>query len=929
MPDHHHRSGPLKQSNKRNKRSLASKRSITRQAGGKVEGRRVGFKQRLVAHNKADRRHIQQQRRDVKRAELVRRKRGIDGESLPPPRVIGIISLGSNEEIEAELRDLILQQADRVFKSPSSESDDIDDTYPTVTAKFEKHKKDGNLTVLTNSTAFKSHYKGESNDDAALFAALDLCRVCDLVLFVIDGNGERDEDVVGMNIGGEDRSFATGKTGSTAQDWEHLISERGDRILSTIKTQGIPRVATILAKTGADPDLGGDFEDDDDQMTTQSGRSIRRGNLKRKTDIKKYVSRFATTEFGVNNDKVIEVILGGSDGSGGPSDDAVDERSVVVDPVVHKTRILADSLVRTLCTMAASPSNWVSQVPRSYILADSHSYDEGSEELTITGYVRGLAPYDVNSLMHVPNVGTFSCRCLRKAKNPSARANPKDVTLQDDADVIESDPMKRDSLERFAAPDALDGEQNLVGFDEEDEDVDGDDSHDNTAADMGGKIFARPTGWSDYQSAWLDGVDDDAIDTNDFDHGELAEELNKKSSQSVATNAMDLDEANEISKEERQALVEQRRKQQQEDQEFPDEVQVDEEEKARDRFARYRSLKSFKKSHWDSKENLPDSYASIFHFANFKSTQRAVMAEMKDMVKEAEACNGNFWNGHKKSNGGQQDETTMGEGSDEEDDSILMGCVPSGSYISITLECVKSDDLNGLGDNPLLCAVSLLPHENKVSVLHMGLSNCKDSTSDVPVKSKDLLTFRCGWRTWTGRPVFSQNNLNCDKHKFERFLPPQGNFFAASVFGPVTYTPCPVLAFREVNGRKVLAAFGSMMGADADRIIVKRIILTGYPVRVHKRFATVKYMFYDPEDVKWFKPAELTTKHGLNGKIEQSVGEHGTMKCLFNAPIKQHDTVCLCLYKRIYPKFADSETQTFADGVTVRSIKPKQSLIVK
>jgi pre-rRNA-processing protein TSR1 len=46
------------------------------------------------------------------------------------------------------------------------------------------------------------------------------------------------------------------------------------------------------------------------------------------------------------------------------------------------------------------------------------------------------------------------------------------------------------------------------------------------------------------------------------------------------------------------------------------------------------------------------------------------------------------------------------------------------------------------------------------------------------------------------------------------------------------------------------------------------------------------------------------TKHGLQGNILDSVGDHGTMKCLFNAPIKQHDTVCLPLYKRIYPKYA-------------------------
>lgn len=51
-------------------------------------------------------------------------------------------------------------------------------------------------------------------------------------------------------------------------------------------------------------------------------------------------------------------------------------------------------------------------------------------------------------------------------------------------------------------------------------------------------------------------------------------------------------------------------------------------------------------------------------------------------------------------------------------------------------------------------------------------------------------------------------------------------------------------------------------------------------------------------------PAGITTKHGLQGNIMQSVGDHGVMKCLFNAPIKQHDTVCLPLYKRVFPKFA-------------------------
>lgn len=897
MPNHHHRSGPLKQSNKKNKRTKSSKRNAGRLAGGKVESRKSSFKQRLVAHTKADRRHIQQQKRDTKRQELIRRKRGIGGNAAPP-RVVGIISLGATEETEETLRSVILQQADLVVAVNSVE------TKPTtVTAKYEKHKKDGNLTILTNCTAFRSQYQSERSDDAAIFSALDLCRVCDLILLVIDVDGEKPENFVGMSIGGndDDKSFSTNTSTSTTKDLEHLISERGDRVLHAMKSYGLPRVVTILAKTKGESEFEDydDDDDDDDHMTTQSAKSLRRNNLKRKMNVKKFVSRFATTEFGVDNDKVIEINL---------KDDIVGTDEPI-DRKAHTRRILTDSLIRSLCSISASPPNWVSKLPRSYILSDSHSYDSEIKKLQISGYIRGVAPFDVNSLIHVPNLGTFTCEKLMQTSIPGKRnkSRSKDMICDANEYVVESDPTKIEDLKMFASPDALDGEQNLVGFDEADEDYLETDSADlnNTEKDNG---FARPVGWSDYQSAWLGAIDDgeNGAEYDDIDHGELANELNMKSS--VAADTMEIDDANEVSPEERRALMKERKEQQKDHQEFPDEVQVNDDDKARDRFARYRSLTSFKKSYWDPKENLPDSYASIYHFSSFKSTQRSVMGGMKDLKKVGESSNWKFLNIKNNTEKNYQNADAMEADSDSDDESgFLEGCVPTGSYVTIVLKDVEPKDYNALGSNALLCAATLLPHENKVSVVNMGLQNCMGLSTAAPVKSKDVLTFRCGWRTWTGRPIFSQNNLNCDKHKFERYMPQAGSFFAASVFGPVTYTPCPILVFRNVNGMKELVAFGSMIGADADRIILKRIILTGFPVRVNKRFASVKYMFNDPEDVKWFKPAGLTTKHGLNGKIEQSVGEHGTMKCLFNAPIKQHDTVCLCLYKRVFPKYEEEE----------------------
>ena len=53
----------------------------------------------------------------------------------------------------------------------------------------------------------------------------------------------------------------------------------------------------------------------------------------------------------------------------------------------------------------------------------------------------------------------------------------------------------------------------------------------------------------------------------------------------------------------------------------------------------------------------------------------------------------------------------------------------------------------------------------------------------------------------------------------------------------------------------------------------------------------------------WFRPAELTTKHGQSGHIVCPVGTHGLFKVNFGRAVQGHDTVCLNLYKRIYPKF--------------------------
>jgi pre-rRNA-processing protein TSR1 len=306
------------------------------------------------------------------------------------------------------------------------------------------------------------------------------------------------------------------------------------------------------------------------------------------------------------------------------------------------------------------------------------------------------------------------------------------------------------------------------------------------------------------------------------------------------------------------------------DEEFPDEVDTPLDVPARTRFAKYRHLKSFRNSSWDPNESLPKDYPRNFNYHNFKKTQKHVLAKALELDQE-----------------------------NRED------CVPVGSFTRLHIMDVPkavASKLCMLAKTNLVTASGLLEHECEVSILHFSVK--KHDTYHAPIKSKEELIFHVGFRQFVGRPTFSSEFINTDKNKMERFLH-AGRFSVASIYAPISFPPVPTIVLKRVgeDATPAVAAVGSLKTVDPDRIILKRVILTGYPQRVSKRKASVRHMFYNPEDVKWFKPVELYTKRGLRGRIKEPVGTHGAMKCLLNGVLEQRDTVCLNLYKRAYPKW--------------------------
>ncbi|KAG9329143.1 hypothetical protein JZ751_013465 [Albula glossodonta] len=511
---------------------------------------------------------------------------------------------------------------------------------------------------------------------------------------------------------------------------------------------------------------------------------------------------------------------------------------------------------------------------RAHILGQRAAFipasDTGAGTLCVSGYVRGR-PLQVNRLLHIVGHGDFQISRIDAPPDPlplisSTSCPPKhengDVEMQDGGDpavrlLVEADPARRESLQTEAELDPMDGEQT---WPTDTELLEAEEDRRNK------KIMKVPKGTSNYQAAWIledgeENVEDDeeseddvrvieeqmAREVDDSDSQEEEEEEVSSSGHNLAEQRYD---ENMDQMEEGEEL--RRYREARTNDMFPDEVDTPLGTPARIRFQRYRGLKSMRSSPWDPLENLPPEYARIFQFQNFERTRRRILAEAT-----------------------------------QEDEGVMVGW-----YVTLHIENVPPSVMESFQAGRPLVLVSLLPHEQKMSVMHMLVKRHPANTD--PIKSKEELVFQCGFRRFRASALFSQHT-SADKHKLERFLP-SGAPTVVSVYAPITFPTAGVLLFKQ-------GAEGCLLSCDPQRVVLKRIVLSGHPFKINRRSAVVRYMFFSREDIMWFKPVELRTKWGRRGHIKEALGTHGHMKCVFDKQLCSQDTVLMNLYKRVFPRW--------------------------
>ncbi len=829
---HSHKSGWQKQTNKGHKQTFRSKRALDKDVGGKVN---VGYTS-TTRRNRAGSAVgsisgvsslASQGRKNRANRNSMIRKNKRDAVLMNKRRGGGSSAKAKVEGAPRTVGIIFLNDSGRVPNVA-----DLDEGTVISSSGV------GHATKVYREEKFRVTYKVAARN---ALSVLDTAKTCDVLCFVLPlvdsrvSTGLSDLASVASAVSSSGSGRKSKNSSVLTTFFTESVDELGRQFMSLCLAQGLPSVVGVL-------------------------QNLEMCQSKHQAAVRKHAANFFAEEFGESSKMVVDTPARTSMQDGGERE----ERAL---------SLLRTQFLRALMEIPLKTINWRSE--RSYMCGlKAETVDANT--LSVSGYLRGK-PLHVNQLVHIPGMGNFNI--LKMYESPDPYALKRHKVLDGDRLIAVADPAKLPDMTEEAEPDLLAGDQTWPTMDEmreEEKQHLAMDEADNEKAKK--KKKKKKKSHADFEQAEFQALWEEGLSDSDDSGDDEEESLDQDEQEELAEG---LDEANTISLEEWRK----KREKEQEELDYPDEVDTPTDIAAKERFKKYRGLKSFRTSPWHPMESLPREYARIFRLKHPK----AIANEALGVAAERERA----WL--------QQQLTAADNGMDVEGgDNMLSTCALPGQYITLHIVGENAGNvLHELESQSLPLNVgALLEHEHKLNVVNFLVQ--KNPEYEEPVKARELLNLSCGFWRRPIRPTFSEHSPGADKFKFERFLHHR-QWVVASAYAPITFgASTPVLVFNS-NNTDVVAS-GTVLDNNPDRIVLKKIVLSGHPIRTKKSWAVVRYMFFNPADIRYFKPIRLWTKYGREGVIREPLGTHGLFKCTFNKPINNADTVCMSLYKRIYPK---------------------------
>ncbi|XP_034937302.1 ribosome biogenesis protein BMS1 homolog [Chelonus insularis] len=227
-----------------------------------------------------------------------------------------------------------------------------------------------------------------------------------------------------------------------------------------------------------------------------------------------------------------------------------------------------------------------------------------------------------------------------------------------------------------------------------------------------------------------------------------------------------------------------------------------------------------------------------------------------------------------------------------------------GMYIRIEFEAVPCELITNFDPTYPLIVGGLLHGEENIGFVQVRIK--KHRWYPKILKTRDPLILSVGWRRFQTLPIFSKLEDNM-RHRMLKYTPEHvacmGHFW-----GPITPPGTGILAIQDIATRTPgfrIAATGSVVELDKSTRIVKKLKLTGVPMKIYKKTAFIKDMFNSKLEVAKFEGAKIKTVSGIRGQIKKANSKpEGSFRATFEDKILLSDIVfCRTWYKVDVPKF--------------------------
>lgn len=526
--------------------------------------------------------------------------------------------------------------------------------------------------------------------------------------------------------------------------------------------------------------------------------------------------------------------------------------------------------IRNISQKLPKSVNW--RDSRGYLVADEvswHSIDgENNGYVVVEGITRG-AGFNCDRLVHLNGHGDFQLERIEQVARHKNEKVESYVPSAEQDTLEELNSVEVDMIDDHDDTDWVHEPQLGIKMEEK--------TYFNDVLQAATRKYKLPAGTSQYQSKWLlddvlEGVSD-AEEENQLTSQDEAmdEQMYHEMNEIVGTNTEhDFMEAGdlqsemfvELSPEDEEEQLKQFRQMEKEDREFPDELELSPTELARERFREYRGVKSLGTCDWDWDEETsekPSIYDRLLRINNFKATRNKLI---RDASRYAQVATG----------------------------TRVRLYIRAPKHILDTVDVARAP----------FVVYALLAHEHKLAIANYSFQTWEDY--EKPIPSGGALIVQYGFRRQVITPAFNQaSNSANNVHKHERFAHAGDLCIATAIAPPMFYNVPAIFFSQKADGALEIVGQGTFLNCDHTRVMAERAVLTGHAVKIHKRLITVRYMFFHPEDINWFKAVPLFTKSGRTGFIKESLGTHGYFKATFDGRLSAQDVIGMALYKRIWP----------------------------